>query len=120
MGDIVGATARLDGKTTEVRGVEVVSDHILKITIEAPKPNFLAKLATAPAYVLDRDNIESGASWSERPNGTGPFKLREYIRGERLILERNNRYYRGTPRLETRPSPQTADVVSHVPQVRRV
>ena len=69
--------------------------HTLQITIDAPKAYFLAKLTYPTAYVLDRENVESGGkNWANTPNGSGPFRLKEYEVGQRIVLERNEHYYR--------------------------
>ena len=59
--------------------MNVLDNRTLEITIDAPKRYFPAKLTYPVAYVLDRENVESGGRhWFDNPNGTGPFKLREY------------------------------------------
>ena len=98
LADIVGVQDVLDGNATEVSGIQVIDSRTLQITIDAPKAYFLAKLTYPTAYVLDRENVESGGRlWSDHPNGTGPFKLKEYSVGERIVLERNEHFYRGSP-----------------------
>ncbi len=95
LNDIVGAEDVFEGRATELSGVRVIDDHTLQITIDAPKAYFLAKLTYPTAYVLDQENVEQGGrNWFDNPNGTGPFKLKEYRVGERLILERNENFYR--------------------------
>ena len=39
--------------------------------------------------------MESGRDWIFEPNGTGPFKLAEYVPGEILRLERFDGYHLG-------------------------
>jgi len=47
------------------------------------------------AYVLDQENIERGGrTWTDNPNGTGPFKLEEVQFGEAIVLKKNEAYYR--------------------------
>ena len=102
LNDIVGSQAVFDGDTEEISGIKVIDDHTLQITIDAPKAYFLAKLTYPTAYVLDQENVESGGrTWFDNPNGTGPFKLREYKIGERIVLERNEHYYRELAKLDT-------------------
>lgn len=93
LGDIVGAKDMLQGKATEISGVEVIDDYTLKITIDAPKAYFLAKLTYPTAFVVDKANVETGKKWWHKPNGTGPFKLKEWQAGKVLILEPNEHYY---------------------------
>lgn len=100
LGDIVGVKEKLRGEADEVSGVRVIDDETLEITIDAPKAYFLAKLTHSTAFVVDEQNVESGWNWTEHPNGSGPFKLREWREGERIVLERNEHFYRGVAKLE--------------------
>ena len=94
--DILGVTDKLAGLAREVRGVDVIDERTLRIRIDAPKPYFLAKMTSATAFVVDRDNVEAGGhNWSRNPNGTGPFKLKKWRGNQAIALERNDHYYRG-------------------------
>lgn len=98
LGDIVGAKEKLRGLATEVSGVKVIDEHTLEIEIDAPKAYFLYNMSYPVAFVLDERNVERGGrTWTDNPNGTGPFKLAEYRLGERIVLERNEHYY-GKPK----------------------
>ena len=100
--DIVGARDMARGRADEVRGIEVVDDFTLKLTIDAPKPYFLAKLTYPTAFVVDRQQVESDPrNWTRNPNGTGAYKMREWRLGERITLEANDRYHLGAPSVET-------------------
>ena len=102
LNDIVGALDYIEGRATEISGIQVVDDQTLQINVDAPKAYFLAKLTYPTAYVLDRTNLEAGGrSWTDSPNGTGPFRLKEYKIGERIVLERNAHYYREPAKVET-------------------
>lgn len=94
LGDIVGVREKLDGKADRIAGLEVVDDHVLRITIDRPRAYFLAKLTYPTSFVVDVEQARQGPRWTERPNATGPFILREYRIGERIVLERNPYYYR--------------------------
>src|SRR3989304_3687646 len=77
----------------EVTGVKVVDDHTLQLILDEPRFYFLAKLTYPTAFVVDKDNVESGSKWTDKPNGTGPFKLKEWRKGEQILLDRNPDYY---------------------------
>ena len=95
LSDIVGVTEVLDGEATEITGVKAIDERTLEITIDAPKAYFLAKLTYPTAFVVDKANVEAGGErWTDAPNSTGPFLLKEYKIGEHLILERNDNFYR--------------------------
>jgi len=56
------------------------------------------------AMVVDKKQCRKRrADLDGQANGTGPFKLKEYVRGQRLILARNDNYYRD-------PKPQLDEV----------
>lgn len=101
LGDIVGVSEVLAGQTEEISGVKVTDDHTLEVTIDAPKTYFLAKLAYPTSFVVDRDNAASGGDWWRQPNGTGPFKLREWQQNNSLVLEKNEDYYGEPPAVST-------------------
>ncbi len=97
LGDIVGVQDVKEGKAEHIAGLEVIDDHTLRVTIDAPKPYFLLKLTYPTAFVVDRANVESGPDWYRHPNGTGPYKLVEWKRFERMVYERNEDFYLGPP-----------------------
>ena len=59
LGDIVGIQDIVDGKATTAEGIEVVDERTLRITIDAPKAYFIAKLTYPTAFVLNKNNVES-------------------------------------------------------------
>jgi oligopeptide transport system substrate-binding protein len=93
LNDIVGASDVLSGRTTELSGVSILDDYTIQVTINAPKPYFLEKMAFPTAYVVDKADVQSGSNWWLHPNGTGPFKLQQWESGQVLILQRNDNYY---------------------------
>jgi oligopeptide transport system substrate-binding protein len=97
LSDIVGVQDVLEGKAAEISGVRVIDDYTLKVTIDAPKAYFLAKLTYPTAFVIDKTNVETGKKWWLQPNGTGPFKLKEWTPDAILVLEPNELYYGQPP-----------------------
>ena len=94
LGDIIGVQAIIDGEATTAEGIEVIDDHTLQVTIDAPKPYFIAKLTYPIAFVVNADNVTSGGeNWTDDPVGTGPFVLKSYSIGERMILSKNQNYW---------------------------
>ncbi|MDP2731208.1 MAG: peptide ABC transporter substrate-binding protein [Dehalococcoidales bacterium] len=93
LSDIVGVDKVLSGKSKQISGIRVVDDYTLEVTIDAPKSYFLSKLTYSTAFVVDSNNVKSGREWWHNPNGTGPFRLKEWDENNRLVLERNELYY---------------------------
>ena len=93
LGDIVGINEIVEGDATAASGIIVVDDRTLQVTIDAPKPYFIAKLTYPTAFVLSQANVEAGGdNWTDTPVGTGAFKLDEYRVGERIVFSRNENY----------------------------
>ena len=104
--DIAGVDEFIAGSAEEVSGIKVINDDTLEITIKEPIVYFLDKLTYPTAYVVDRREVADstcfeGADWTLTPNGTGPFKMKEFVLGERIELEANERFY-----LDPKPSLQ--------------
>ncbi len=101
LGDIVGVREKIDGKAATISGVRVLDAMTLTLTIDAPKSYFLAKLAHPTGFVVDRRAVESGgATWTEHPNGSGPFTLETWRHDTLLVLARNPNYYRDRAKLD--------------------
>ena len=91
--DIIGVNDVLEGKAKEITGIEVIDDDTLRVTIDAPKAYFLSKLAYPTAFVVQKSNVETGRDWWRKPNGTGPFRIKEWQEGKLIVLEPNDYYW---------------------------
>jgi oligopeptide transport system substrate-binding protein len=101
LGDIVGIQDIVDGNASSASGIEVVDERTLRLTIDAPKAYFIAKLTYPTAFVLNKNNVESlGRNWSDEPVSTGPFILKEYRIGQRIRLARNDNFWDRTAYLD--------------------
>jgi peptide/nickel transport system substrate-binding protein len=96
-----------------VGGIDTVSkvdDMTIEITTVGPWSYLPIDLAAvffgSPTAIQELGNEGFG----EAPVGTGPFSFVELVRGERLVLDRNEDYWRGAPALERvilRPIPDS-------------
>ncbi len=101
LNDIAGAVDMLTGRATELAGVRVIDDLTLEVRIDAPKSYFLWKLSYPTAFVVDQANVRQGGEWWRAPNGTGPFKLKQWDNNRLVVLERNSLYYRDVPMVDS-------------------
>jgi oligopeptide transport system substrate-binding protein len=99
LGDIVGVKDKLSGRASQISGVKVIDDYNLQVTIDSPKSYFLYKLTYPTTFVLDKNNVNSGADWWHNPNGTGPFKLSGWVQNQSLTLTQNDSYYGSKPQI---------------------
>jgi oligopeptide transport system substrate-binding protein len=93
LGDIVGAADRLRGTASSVAGITVVDARTVRITIDAPKSYFLAKLTYPTAFVVDRRNVAAGPDWFRHPNASGRFTLKSWTPGQEIVLTHNPGYW---------------------------
>ena len=95
LGDIVGASERLAGRATDISGLDVVDDHTLVVTLDGPKPYFLAKLTYPTSFIVDRRLVATRdlEDWALTPNASGPYTILEYQEFEALIFVRNEHYH---------------------------
>lgn len=52
-----------------------------------------------PKHILEHENIAS-TRYARNPVGAGPFKLKSWEPGSRIVLEANDRYFKGRPYLD--------------------
>jgi len=97
LGDIAGIHEYAGGQAEHISGIKVIDEHTIQITIDAPKPYFLLKLTYPTAFILDKQNVESGDDWYRHPNGTGPYKMTEWTSFKRIVYEANADFYLGAP-----------------------
>lgn len=92
---IHGARDFIAGTAPGVVGLAAPDATTLTIALDEPDPLFLEKLALLFASVVPAERARRlGDDFTDQPLGSGPFVLREWRRGERLVLARNPRYRR--------------------------
>ncbi len=70
----------------------------VRFILSEPFFPFLPSLTADCAAIVSPAAVKrSGAAFSRRPVGTGPFKLRSWQKDKRLVLEANSDYWRGRP-----------------------
>ncbi len=76
-----------------VSGLKVLDRYTLRITLTKPDFNFLYIFAMPTTAPLAREVIDYyGDDIMAHPVGSGPFKLGEWIRRSKIVLERNPEY----------------------------
>lgn len=97
--DIEGIDERLAGETDIISGIQALDSQTIEIRLRRPSVAFLAKLAGAPAAIVDVDQA-AGGNWWQSANGSGPFRIDLYQAGESLHLVAHDDFYTGGPRLD--------------------
>lgn len=76
-----------------LREVQIVDSHTIRVVLTGRAGFFLPLLARGGFVVPPKAYTEAGAAFAQRPIGTGPFILREWVKGSHIVLERNPRYW---------------------------
>ena len=75
--------------------VEVVDDYTVKITTDGPHSGLLSDLTHHGNAIIPAALIESGHDFNKEPIGTGPYKLKEWKKGESVEFEAFPDYFKG-------------------------
>ena len=83
-------------------GTEIVDDRNFIIHLDRPIAAFLENISIFPAYIVPKAVLEAqGDAFWDDPVGSGPFKLKEWIRGTSISFEPNPYYWEeGKPYLD--------------------
>jgi ABC-type transport system substrate-binding protein len=84
-----------------IKSLTVVDDYTVQYHLKAPFAPFESLLGTVNMPISQKA-VESydGARLSQNPVGAGPFKLAEWVKGERIVLVRNENYWGKRPTVE--------------------
>ncbi|HET9576844.1 MAG TPA: ABC transporter substrate-binding protein [Usitatibacter sp.] len=85
--------------TRGIESVKKVDDHAIVIRTKAPNPQLLSDLANI--FIISSKAAKGAATADFNSGkavvGTGPYKLVEWVNGDHLVVERNDRYWGGKP-----------------------
>jgi len=73
-----------------VTAARAVDTYTLELTLKAPDSAMLINLENTFLQPLSPQAVESaGEDYGQHPVGVGPFRFKEWVPGERIVLERN-------------------------------
>jgi oligopeptide transport system substrate-binding protein len=77
---------------TPIEGVRVLDRYTLQLQLNQPSYPIIEQYMT-DTLVVAREVVDAaGRDIDTRPVGTGPYRLREWKRGSRIVLEANSHY----------------------------
>jgi len=103
-----------EGYTGQMGSIKAIDASTVEFTLCASDAAFLAKIAFSVFGIQDADYLETHAadgSYLDTPNGTGPYRLTEWSKGNRMVFEAFTDYWGNapkTPNLELRWSDEAA------------
>jgi ABC-type transport system substrate-binding protein len=78
-----------------VAGMKALDRYTVRYTLHEPRPRFIISTLTGSslAGAQAREAVEFyGQTIGEHPVGTGPFRLKQWVRSSKIVLERNPQY----------------------------
>lgn len=113
-----------------IERVEVMDDYTFRIITKTPYPVMEAILCIYGQPLPIKYFQEKGAAhFALNPIGTGPYKFGRWVKDDHILLEANEKYFRGAPKIKKiifRPIPEAttrvaalqtreADIVVNIP-----
>ena len=126
--------ATIASELSTIAGTEIVDPFTVNVVTKAP--DFLLPVRLGELFGLMLSPKHTNAVGKEaiatKPNGTGPFKLVTWLKNEQMVLEANESYWRGAPKVKriiVRPILEDAariaalqagevDLIAPIPHVR--
>ncbi|HVM97398.1 MAG TPA: ABC transporter substrate-binding protein [Candidatus Acidoferrales bacterium] len=98
---LLGAESCTNGGKCQVDGIEVLDSSTIRFVLREIDPLFLHKLAMPFASAVPEEEVARwGEDFARHPLGSGPFVLREWQAGQRLVFVANAAYFvPGKPRV---------------------
>jgi peptide/nickel transport system substrate-binding protein len=86
------------GNYAAIGDIIVKDDYTITFALKSTTANFLLNLSRSGSVIYPREAVDSLKS---EPLGTGPYKLAEWVRGDRIVLAKNPDYHvKGLPKID--------------------
>lgn len=105
--NIVGAQDYHDGKSSDISGVKIIDDNTVEVTVS--EVSALTKADLGTIYILPESyygkgykqgSLDSVKALNDKPLGSGQYKLTSYKPGQEVVMEANENYFRGAPKIK--------------------
>ncbi|MFA5008305.1 MAG: peptide-binding protein [Candidatus Omnitrophota bacterium] len=87
----------------QAKKAEAPDKYTFKVTYDKPFAPALASwgsLVVLPKHILEKEDINK-TTFARKPIGTGAFKFKEWVPGQKIILSANPDYFEGRPYLDS-------------------
>ena len=86
-----------------VKEVQIVDPYTVRFITEKPWPGLIDRISLSDMMMMPPKALraEGPQGLLAKPVGTGPFKFSQWVRDEKLVVVRNDDYWKGKPELKT-------------------
>ena len=82
------------GRSIDPDGLEIIDKYTVLVKTRGPVGGWLASMKHPYASIYNKKAVEAaGKDYFRSPVGTGPFKFKNWVKGERIDLERFDEYH---------------------------
>ena len=84
---------------TDFKSVDVVNPSTVRVNLKKPVSPFLHYISMFPAFIVPKALVEKDEkAFYKAPVSAGPYRIKEFVRGSHITLERNPYYWeKGLP-----------------------
>ncbi|MGA1843129.1 MAG: peptide-binding protein [bacterium] len=84
-----------------VKEARVLDDHTFRVTYGEPFAPALVSwgMGMIPRHLLEKEDLNT-TEYNRHPIGTGPYALKEWVTGQRIVLEAYEGYFEGRPYID--------------------
>ena len=89
--------------TGRIVSIKALDAKTVEFTLCGSDPAFLSKVAFSPFAINDTAYLEKAAADGtivRQPNGTGPYKLKEWVQGDHITLEASSTFWGEAPKVK--------------------
>ena len=98
---VKGASEFRSGAIQHLEGIKALDRYTVQIALSEPFAPFISILGLPHTSVIPREEVERlQAGFASAPVGTGAFRFVRWEQGREIVLEGNERYFRGRPALD--------------------
>jgi peptide/nickel transport system substrate-binding protein len=103
-----------------VKSIEAPAKYTVVFTLHYPSSSFLSMIAHSANFIYAKKYLDQDVHWyKQNAMGTGPFKLKNWVRGSSLEVERNPDYFKkGLPYLDSIKYYQIKDLSARAKSLR--
>lgn len=85
----------------QVKSITAPDLYTIRVSYDLPFAPALASwgMSILPAHLLEGKDITK-SPLSRNPIGTGPYRFKEWVPGQKIVLEANNEYFEGRPYID--------------------
>lgn len=104
----------------DIAGITAEGDNTVEITLKRPYAPLIDNLSVFAAAIVPRAAVERDAdAFAKAPIGTGPYRIESFVRGQQVVLTRNEHYWKsGRPYLDRITMPYVPEDTTRILKLR--